>query len=531
MKTLAPIALFVYNRPAHTRRTLEALTVNPEARESTLHLFCDGPKPSASLADLQAIAEVRRVVRESPWCGRIEIHESSINLGLAKSIVQGVTTLVKKHGRIIVLEDDIRVTTGFLRYMNVALDIYENSLRVMQVSAYAYPTSRTSQNSTYFLKAMSCWGWATWARAWQTYDDDAHALLSFWTANAARSTGFNLDGSGDYLDQLQANVDGRKSTWAVKWFASWMKHDGLCLYPTKSLAQNEGHDNSGTNCSECTCYAGPTIDSLEITRQRDVEDRAIRKSLIQYYRKHLTAYRNYPGPVGRLASKFSKLFGSRHLRKLAWAGLKKIHPNFRIFDRDGFRYYHDSFIIDSELEDAPRLDYPHHLQSCSIGRYTYLGRNSWVTRTKIGRFCSIGPNFTSGWGSHPTNGISTSPMFYSTHKQNGHSFCGEDKLCETAQIHIGNDVFIGMNVTVLDGVSIGDGAVIGAGAVVSKDIPPYAIAVGCPITILKYRFDNVTIAELLRLKWWEWGDDQLQDLEKHFFDVSSFLNSARKLDP
>jgi len=154
--------------------------------------------------------------------------------------------------------------------------------------------------------------------------------------------------------------------------------------------------------------------------------------------------------------------------------------------------------------------------------------NSWISQSEIGKFCSIGPNFLCGWGIHPTKGISTSPMFYSTMKQNGTTLSKVDKIEERKPIIIGNDVFIGANVTVLDGITIGDGAVIGAGAVVSKDIPPYAIAVGSPIKIIKYRFDNGQIAALLRIKWWEFDDDKLKDVEKMFFEVNDFIKKYQE---
>ena len=114
-------------------------------------------------------------------------------------------------------------------------------------------------------------------------------------------------------------------------------------------------------------------------------------------------------------------------------------------------------------------------------------------------------------------------MFYSTKKQNGTTLSGEDKVEERKPIKIGNDVFIGANVTVLDGITIGDGAVIGAGAVVSKDIPPYAVAVGCPVQVIKYRFDEPAIESLLNIKWWEFEDEKLVDVEKMFFQVDEFI--------
>jgi acetyltransferase-like isoleucine patch superfamily enzyme len=103
-----------------------------------------------------------------------------------------------------------------------------------------------------------------------------------------------------------------------------------------------------------------------------------------------------------------------------------------------------------------------------------------------------------------------------------------DKIEERKQINIGNDVFIGANVTVLDGVTIGDGAVIGAGAVVSKDIPPYAIAVGCPIKVIKYRFSETQIEALLKIRWWDFPEEQLQDVERLFFDIDAFIQKYAK---
>jgi len=191
-------------------------------------------------------------------------------------------------------------------------------------------------------------------------------------------------------------------------------------------------------------------------------------------------------------------------------------------DQINLSYLRSSF-KDSKAEDHTRMNAPYRVSDVTIGRGTYVASNSMISRTRIGRFCSIGPNFLCGWGIHPTNGLSTSPAFYSTHQQSGLSFAQENKVEERKPITIGNDVFIGANVVILDGVTIGDGAVIGAGAIVSKDIPPYSIAVGCPIRIIRYRFDDATIDRLLQIRWWQWSDDQLKEVERYFFEIDTFI--------
>lgn len=170
-----------------------------------------------------------------------------------------------------------------------------------------------------------------------------------------------------------------------------------------------------------------------------------------------------------------------------------------------------------------RVQPPFVIRDVNIGTYSYLASNSRVANTTIGKFCSVGPNFCCGQGIHPTEGISTAPMFYSPAAQNGMTLCKFAKVEERKYTVIGNDVFIGANVTVLDGVSIGDGAVIGAGAVVSKDIPPYAIAVGCPIRIIRYRFTDEQISAMLRIQWWNWPEERLAEVEKLFFDIDAFI--------
>lgn len=191
-------------------------------------------------------------------------------------------------------------------------------------------------------------------------------------------------------------------------------------------------------------------------------------------------------------------------------------------------FYNKNVLYSSIVDNYTKLYSPYKISESIIGNYTYIAQNSIINHTTIGNFCSIGPNLLCGWGIHPTNGLSTSPMFYSTKKQNGITLSANDKIDEIKPILIGNDVFIGMNVTILDGITIGDGAIIGAGSVVSKNIPAYAIAVGSPIKIIKYRFEKDTIQELLNIKWWEWSEEKLQSIEEHFFSVDTFISQYKK---
>ena len=159
---------------------------------------------------------------------------------------------------------------------------------------------------------------------------------------------------------------------------------------------------------------------------------------------------------------------------------------------------------------------PYYMHNVQLGDYSYFAKNAQVANTTIGKFCSIGPNFCCGLGIHPTDGISTHPMFY------------RGEIEEHGQVTIGNDVFIGANVTILDGVTIGDGAVIGAGAVVSKDILPYAIAVGCPIEIKRYRMTDMQIEAMQRIQWWNWEEEKVKRYAKLFNQPEVFLNQCKK---
>jgi GT2 family glycosyltransferase len=246
----APIALFVYNRPAHTRQTVEALLKNELAGESDLFIFSDAPKaPEAAVA----VSEVREYIRSISRFKSVSIIERDINFGLAHSIIDGVTRVVSKYGRIIVMEDDLVTSPYFLTFMNDALDVYRDEEKAMHISGYMFPVSDTGLPETFFLRPASCWGWGTWDRAWKCFSKEPRKLLDEFSVQAIHR--FNLDGSYNYWSQVQQNVSGVINTWAVFWYASVFKKGGLCLHPKYSMVSNIGHDGTGIHCGQSDEYA------------------------------------------------------------------------------------------------------------------------------------------------------------------------------------------------------------------------------------------------------------------------------------
>lgn len=242
----APIVLFTYNRPYHTKRTLESLALNVLAKESVLYIYCDGEKSISTQEEKEKIKQVRQVVKEQNWCKKVYIFESENNKGLAQSIIQGVSEVVKKHGKVIVLEDDLLLSEHFLSYMNGALNHYENEKRVWHISGWNYPISNKRIGDAFFIRVMNCWGWATWKDRWEHFEKDADKLIEEFTPKMIKS--FNLDNTINFWKQVELNKSGKIDTWAIFWYATIFKNHGLCLNPTISFVENIGLDGSGVHC-------------------------------------------------------------------------------------------------------------------------------------------------------------------------------------------------------------------------------------------------------------------------------------------
>jgi len=248
LTALAPIVLFVYNRPWHTLQTLEALSQNAEAKESDLYIYADGPKESASAEDLQKIQETRTIIRQKQWCRNVYFVESDFNKGLADSVITGTTEIVNKYESVITLEDDVIVSQYFLAYMNKGLEKYRDADSVYMVAGYIFPVKKIKQkHSSFFLPLTSTQAWGTWKRAWDHFDPLAGGFEVLKTNQELRSR-FNLDNSFDYSSMLMQQMETNSiSSWAIRWWWTVFKKNGIVLYPDKSLVKNIGWDNSGSH--------------------------------------------------------------------------------------------------------------------------------------------------------------------------------------------------------------------------------------------------------------------------------------------
>lgn len=254
---LSPIVLFAYNRPEHTEQTLRALEQNDLADESDLFVFLDGAKTSSSPAELSKARAVKEILLKKWLFKSLRLIERESNFGLADNITDGVTRVVTEFGKVIVLEDDMITSPGFLTYMNGALDLYQKNVKVMHVSAYMFPVHDTLPPS-FFYNTTSCWGWATWDRAWQHFNQDAGQLLEL-IEREDRIKQFDIEDTYPFSDQLRANAKGELRTWAVKWYASFFLQGGFALHPYPSLVNNIGHDGGGENCGVTSRFEWPNL--------------------------------------------------------------------------------------------------------------------------------------------------------------------------------------------------------------------------------------------------------------------------------
>jgi len=246
---LAPIILFVYNRPDHTRLTLDSLIKNELSEKSNLFIFSDAPK---SDSDTNSVNEVRKIIRGIRGFADCEIIERETNFGLAKSVISGVAEIINQYQKVIVLEDDIVTSPGFLMYMNNALEKYEGSSDLYSISGYSLPIPIPKDYilDVYKTGRPTSWGWATWKDKWEKAIWSKNELLDMIT-HKKNQKGFNKIGN-DLTPMLKAQLRGEIDSWAVRWAFSHFIKNANSLVPTISLTKNIGTDSTGTNFQSST---------------------------------------------------------------------------------------------------------------------------------------------------------------------------------------------------------------------------------------------------------------------------------------
>ncbi len=242
MQNLAPIALFVYNRPQHTERTVKFLQQNELAAESRLFIFSDGAKTSV---DEEKVQEVRRFIHKIDGFKSIEVVERKENKGLANSVIDGVTRLTKEYGQVIVFEDDLISSPYTLTYFNEALNRYRTEEKVMHIGAYMYPLATQNLPDSFFYRAATSWGWATWENAWQHFEPNIDVLMKAF--DKPKKAAFSIEHTMNFWRQMRQFKKGKNNSWAIRWYASIFLKGGLTLNPSQSLVNNIGHDGTGVH--------------------------------------------------------------------------------------------------------------------------------------------------------------------------------------------------------------------------------------------------------------------------------------------
>jgi acetyltransferase-like isoleucine patch superfamily enzyme len=480
--SLAPITLFTYNRLESTRRTVEALLRNDLAARSELVVYADGPRRPQDAAQVD---ELRRYLGTIDGFAKVTVVERETNLGLSRNIVDGVTAVLDRFGKIIVLEDDLLASSNFLRYMNEALDKYASNPDVYSITGYSFTDDAPEVDSTYFLSLTSSWGWATWADRWKVFRKDPAALAEKLKDSRFKRR-FDYNDTYDFSGLVALDARGEVDSWAVYWYASVLERGGLTLFPAKRLVQNIGYDGSGTHCGNSGNEKPPPPYTYGLAD--DVAEGRCNRLAVE---RALFARRPH-----RLVDTFRR--GKRKLDMAlsprAKGRVAQVKNRLR------------SLAADKSVGRHTFIDPTVHVtgwRAIRVGHHTMIGGGSWLNvnnraldekQIVIGNNCYVGFRnfFTSGrlieLGDYVMTGVDC-------------KFLGSDHVMKdpyapyitTGTTHdsvmrIGDNVWLGAGVAVLGSVDIGRGSVIGAGALVTKSIPPFSVAIGNPARVVR-RFD------------------------------------------
>ncbi|MDR0711938.1 MAG: glycosyltransferase [Prevotellaceae bacterium] len=279
--TLAPILLFTYNRPWHLQQTINTLAKNEYAIESDLIIYSDAHKNEQSRKKVESIRQYIKTIRGFK---SITVVEREKNMGLANNIIEGVTAVVNKYGRVIVLEDDLESSPYMLKYFNEALSYYENEEKVMHIGAYMFPIDAGGLPETFFFRLASSWGWATWKRAWQYFNPDIEMLHKQFDAEKIHA--FSMEHTENFWKIFQSFRANKNSSWAIRWYASMFLRGGLALHPATSMVNNIGIDGSGIHSGASGMYK-VTLATQAVTEfPSTVEENKIAYERIKYFFRH-----------------------------------------------------------------------------------------------------------------------------------------------------------------------------------------------------------------------------------------------------
>ena len=244
----APVVLFVYNRPEETEKTVNALINNYLAKESKLIIYSDGAKNKSQESKVLNVRKYLKSIENG--FKSITIKEREINLGLAKSIITGVTEVLNQHKKIIVLEDDLISSPNFLNYMNQTLDYYTSNDKIFSISGYSFPLKipEDYKYSVYFLRRASSYGWGTWKNRWDGVDWEVKSFTQF-ISNKRMQRRFNLGGP-DLTRMLKKQMEGKIDSWAIRWCYNQFMKNQLTVYPTQSKIQDIGYGKDATHVNK-----------------------------------------------------------------------------------------------------------------------------------------------------------------------------------------------------------------------------------------------------------------------------------------
>lgn len=233
----APIVLFAYNRPVHTKNVLDSLAVNAEAKESILYIYCDGAKEHASEAVLNNIGEVREIALSENRFKKVIPILQQTNKGLANSVISGVSDVLEKHGTVIVLEDDLIVSPFFLSFMNDGLKRYEKNSKVAEIGG-CNTFACGNRYPSYFVSPMAeTLGWATWKNRWDLFTQSPVELHNELIKRGLVYK-FNCYGSYDMMGMLKDHIFKKVNSWAIQWQAVMVLNNMYCLHANLSYVNH-----------------------------------------------------------------------------------------------------------------------------------------------------------------------------------------------------------------------------------------------------------------------------------------------------